>query len=134
MPTPRKPNKLKLISGSREPTFAELDLPPVSDVPRPPSWMKNPEARREWRRLVPLLSGAGILSEPSLAPLGILCGLYGEITKAWRHGLPPKAAMVAQYRAAAGEFALTPATRSRASAIAGKSTEPNRFDKFKRPS
>jgi phage terminase small subunit len=96
--------------------FPEVDLPLVAGAPRPPSFL-NAQAKREFRRLAALLTGAGILTEPALGPLAVLCALHADIANAWKRGASPTAAMIAQYRSLCSDFAMTPASRSRATPV-----------------
>lgn len=82
-------------------------------VPSPPDWLPNGHAVREWERLAPMLHCQHLLTEASLSPLGILCGLHGKIVQLYNAGELPNGALIAQYRLLANDFALTPASQAK---------------------
>lgn len=115
MPNPRKPGNLKVIAGTdrvdRE--SAVVDLPLVSSVPSAPDWMPNAHAFKEWDRLAPILHAVGLLTEAGLSTLAHLCALHGKIVQLYAAGESPNASMVAQYRAIANDFGLTPVAQGK---------------------
>jgi P27 family predicted phage terminase small subunit len=76
---PPKPTALKLIQGNpgkrplndAEPTF------PVDDV-APPTWL-NAAAKREWRRMLPLLRQQGLFTVAFVAEFAGYCLSFAEI-------------------------------------------------------
>jgi hypothetical protein len=106
----RKPDHLKVATGTFRPSRAapeHIELPLVEAVPPPPSWLTHPLAVEEWMRLARILVANRLLSEGALGPLGILCALHAALATATSAGATPKASLVAQYRALAGDFGLT---------------------------
>jgi phage terminase small subunit len=127
----RKPDHLKLLAGTFRPSRAapeHVELPRVEAVPQPPSWLTNQLAVDEWMRLGQILVANRLLSEAALGPLAILCALHAALAQATSAGATPKASLIAQYRALAGDFGLTLAAQQRlkppAPAAAGR---PNPF-------
>lgn len=134
MPARKKPNHLKVLSGSRRiDDHQTVDLPPVSEIPPPPDWLPNAFAVREWNRLAPILFDNGLLTEASLSTLGVLCSCYGELAKQYSAGLSPTGHLVAQYRNLINDFGMTPSSASKVRA-SGDQAKPNRFaNNGKRP-
>jgi phage terminase small subunit len=129
MPRPKKPNALKVLSGSRRiDKSPSITLTPVDEVPAPPAWLPNEQAAKEFTRQARLLQANGLLNEANLSPLAIVSATFGSIVAIYERGEVPTAAMVAQYRAGCGDFGLTPATQSRVPAPVLK--KENRFEKF----
>lgn len=129
----RKPTPLKLITGSRKPDAPAVDLPLVSEVPPAPEWMPNGHAVREWERLAPILVANRLLTEAGLAALGHLCAAHGGIVQLYAAGMAPNAAMLAQYRALANDFGLTPAAQGKVRPSGEEQQKSNPFAKFGRP-
>lgn len=128
MSNPKKPPQLKIISGtSRKDRDQGTDttFPTLPRVPDPPSWL-SVEASKEFKRLASILFSNGLLIEGSVSPLAHLAALHGEITKHWQAGACPSGHLLAQYRALAGDFGLTPVSRSRLAA-APQNTKINKF-------
>ena len=114
MAYPKKPSNLKVITGSRQPDDGvTVELPLVSDVPSAPDWMPNAHAFKEWDRLAPILHAVGLLTEAGLSTLAHLCALHGKIVQLYAAGESPNASMVAQYRAIANDFGLTPVAQGK---------------------
>src|SRR5689334_9259657 len=117
MSNPRKPNHLKAIAGTerpdREPEAPPIELPLVEGVPPAPLWLSNAHATAEWNRLAPILHGVGLLTEGGLTTLGVLCSLFGKICQLYAAGESPTGHMVAQYRALANDFGLTPVAQGK---------------------
>ena len=128
MPNPRKPRDLKIVQGTwrRDRDRPEAAYPALRDA-TPPAWVHEPDALKLWNEIVALLAPIGMLTEADRSALGHLCNLHAEIVRLYRRGEAPNASMLAQLRMFAGEFGLTPATRSRASPV-GTSAESNPFD------
>lgn len=114
MAYPKKPHNMKVIDGSRQPDDGPtIDLPLVSDIPGAPDWMPNAHAIKEWDRLAPILHGVGLLTEGGISTLAHLCALHGKIVQLYAAGESPNASMVAQYRAIANDFGLTPVAQGK---------------------
>ena len=133
MAYPKKPHNLKVLDGSRQPDSAPvIDLPVVQAVPEPPDWLPNAHAVKEWERLAPILHNVRLLTEGSLAPLGQMCALHGKIVQLYAAGESPNASMVAQYRALANDFGLTPVAQGKVRP-SGEAPKDNPFSRNKRP-
>lgn len=114
MARPRKPTPLRVISGSRQPDAPPLaELPAVRGIPKPPDWLPNAHAVKEFERLAPILHANKLLTEPAIAALGHLCALHGSLVQQWAAGLPPTGHMIAQYRALINDFGLTPVAQGK---------------------
>lgn len=117
MSNPRKPSHLKAISGTsrpdREPEVPPVELPLVDGVPEAPSWLSNSHAVAEWNRLAPILQGVGLLTQGGLTTLGVMCSLFGKIVQLYAAGESPTGHMIAQYRALANDFGLTPVAQGK---------------------
>lgn len=132
-PQPTPTSTLKLRGSWRaktrqnEPQFA-------AGVPVCPKWITG-EARREWRRILPQLEAAGLLTAADLAALAAYCDAWAdfcEASAAVRKALAPKGCgfveairrgLLSAKRAAreallkaADRFGLSPATRSKCTA------------------
>lgn len=110
MPARRKPDHLKLLTGTFRPDRAAptgANLPPLTETPPPPDWLPNAHAVREWKRLVPFLIGARLLTETALSALGHLCALHGKLVQLWSAGETPTGHLVSQYRLLAADFGLS---------------------------
>jgi len=121
MPRPRKPEVLKLISGTNQPCRVreEVAMPKVDRVPDPPAWLTNPDALEEWDRLAPQLFAVGLLTGPAVSPLAILCGTFGAIVAAMAEG-QINSALINSYRAFCGDFGMTPASASKVKPVEQK--------------
>jgi P27 family predicted phage terminase small subunit len=73
-----KPTAIKLLSGNpgKRP-LPKNDLKPAREVPRPPSILQG-LARKEWRRIAPLLYDAGLLTQIDVPALAAYCQVYGR--------------------------------------------------------
>jgi phage terminase small subunit len=132
MPRPKKPNALKVLSGSRRiDKHPSIAMPLVDEVPPPPAWLPNEYAAQEFSRLAKILKANGLLNEANASPLAVLASIFGCIVGAHERGEVPTAALIAQYRAGCGEFGLTPATESRIPAPSTPKAE-NPFARFRR--
>jgi phage terminase small subunit len=113
MPRTAKPTALKLLQGTFQPCRGNPDEPKVQlGAPARPSWLKG-EGRKEWERLVPYLTSTGVLAEQEQGTLALLCFLHGKIVQMVRHDEIPQAQIIAQYRALASSFGLTPSDRTK---------------------
>lgn len=136
MPNPRKPQNLKLISGTLQPcrdTAPGVTLPLVATVPTAPDWLPNAHAVREWDRLAPILMANKLLTEGATSVLAVLCALHGKLVQMWAAGEAPTGHMIAQYRNLANDFGLTPIAQGKLKPTGVIESE-NPFAKFgKRP-
>lgn len=138
---PPSPSAVKKLRGTYRKDRAarnELTLPP--GVPSCPDWL-DAEGRAEWERVVPLLADK-VLTEVDRSMLADYCAAHSlavRATKAYqKDGVmlktpfgPQKNPMVkvaqearAQARLLAGEFGLSPASRTRV----GVKEQPNKED------
>jgi len=77
---PPKPTHLKLLAGNPGKRRINTREPqPPKDAPRCPAWITD-EAKRVWRRLVPLLKDMGILTTVDADALAGYCQTYAR----WR--------------------------------------------------
>jgi hypothetical protein len=112
MPNPRKPRPLKIVAGTDRPCRRYepgVEFDPIATQPPMPDWLPNEHAVAEWNRLAPILTQTRLLTEVALSSLAHLCALHGVLVEKWRAGEPPSGHVLAQYRALAGEFGITPA-------------------------
>ncbi|WP_460763558.1 hypothetical protein [Lysobacter fragariae] len=104
-----------------------VELPLVDAIPEAPDWLPNAHAIKEWKRLAPILHANKLLTEAGLTTLGVLCALFGKICQLYAAGESPTGHMVAQYRALANDFGLTPVAQGKVRAN-GEGTKPgNKF-------
>lgn len=116
MSNPRKPASLKLVAGTNRPDREAppaVELPLVDAAPSAPDWLPNAHAKNEWDRLSRILYANKLLTEAGLTTLGVLCSLFGKICQLYAAGESPTGHMVAQYRALANDFGLTPVAQGR---------------------
>lgn len=143
---PRKPTYLKVLHGTYRPDRAPKNEPqPDPSTPSCPKWL-HPEAKREWRRIVPHLERLGLLTQVDRAALAAYCQLYARWWEAERaikaHGLTqvtesgyvaqrPEVGIansaIKQMRAYLSEFGLSPASRSRIDAPTAPEKPRNAF-------
>ena len=73
----RKPHAIKKLEGSR---WADTDSEPNIDpaIPTCPQHL-NTEARREWKRITPLLKKAGLLTLIDRAAVSAYCSLWSRL-------------------------------------------------------
>ena len=73
-----KPTALKKLEGNpgKRPLNDLEPLPKVTML-RCPNWLE-PEAKKEWRRLAPVLIGAGILTSADAVPFAGYCQAYAR--------------------------------------------------------
>ena len=67
--------KADIEARRREETMVTL---PSDQLVSPPSYLKGKEARREWRRVVPLLEQIGVFGNLDKSNLAAYCYNYGE--------------------------------------------------------
>lgn len=109
-----KPHNLKVVAGTARPDrIAPVIEMPTIDAPPAPDWMPNAHAVREWDRLAAILAANRLLTEASLSALGQMCALHGKIVQLYAAGESPNASLIAQYRALANDFGLTPVAQGK---------------------
>jgi phage terminase small subunit len=86
---------------------------------------------KEWDRLAPILTKAGLLTEAGVSALATLCALHGKLVQLWQAGEAPNASMVGSYRNLINDFGLTPVAQGKVKPVGAKD-EGNAFDKNKR--
>lgn len=110
----------------RRPASIAAGSSPVTDVPRPPSWLTK-EAKAEWRKVAPILVERDVLTEGDLGALAAYCDAVGQLVAASaiiaaegmvvagkKHPLiTTTVAARNQIRQLAAELGLTPISRSR---------------------
>ena len=77
-----KPTAIRILEGnmSHRPLNGSEPRPrPVA--PRCPKYL-DPEAKREWKRIVPILMGMRVLTEADSLALGSLCQAYSTMVRA----------------------------------------------------
>ena len=103
-----------------------IDNDPVTRVPAPPSWL-SPEAKKEWRRVMPEMVKRRILTTADLGSLENYCTATGrvrELEKRLQDGFDAplfraQDKAMATARLYAAELGLTPVSRSRPSVREG---------------
>jgi phage terminase small subunit len=117
MPGPgKKPHNLKVVAGTARPDRDGpplVELPLIDEVPPAPDWLPNAHAIKEWNRLAPILVANKLLTSAAISPLGHMCALHGKLNQLWAAGESPNASMLAQYRALANDFGLTPVAQGK---------------------
>ena len=111
----RKPHNLKVVAGTARPDriAPAVEIPSIDEIPPAPEWMPNGHAVREWERLTRVLVANRLLTEGGLSALGQMCALHGKIVQLYAAGESPNAALIAQYRALANDFGLTPVAQGK---------------------
>jgi phage terminase small subunit len=134
MSRPRKPDHLKLVSGTDQPCRREPEpevrVPALEESPEPPDWLPNAHAVKEWCVLAPIMTANRLLTDANVSALGQLCALHGKLVQLWSAGETPTGHLLAQYRNLINDFGLTPIARGRIKAT-GEPAKKNRFDKLK---
>ncbi|OZI64608.1 hypothetical protein CAL20_02855 [Bordetella genomosp. 4] len=136
MPRPRKPDHLKVVSGTDQPCRMDgpnaVELPLVDDIPPAPEWLINPAAVEEWNRLARILYANKLLTEASLTSLAHMCALHGKIRQLYAAGEAPTASMIGALRAYQNDFGLTPVAQGKVKP-SGEVPAANEFAKNGRP-
>lgn len=81
-----KPDELKRLQGNpgkrplnnNAPKYPKFD---IDDLPTPPSWLNTP-AKKEWKRLIPILHQVGVLSKADTGAMAAYCQAFGEFVEA----------------------------------------------------
>ncbi len=127
MAYPKKPNNLKVLTGSRQPKTADtVELPVLDAIPQAPNWLPNPDAVNEFDKLANILHANTLLTEGGVGALAQMCALYGKMVQLWRAGKTPTGHMVAQSRALVTDFGLTPVAQGKVS-MGGEKPKGNAF-------
>lgn len=128
MAYPKKPDNVKVLCGSRQPSSPDtVSLPLVEGLPEAPDWLPNAHAVKEWDRLAPILYANKLLTEAGVTALAHLCALHGKLVQLWAAGESPSGHMLSQYRNLINDFGLTPVAQGKVK-IGGADTKPsNRF-------
>jgi P27 family predicted phage terminase small subunit len=141
-----KSGYLKLVDGNRGRRPINRSEPkPKPSIPPPPDVL-GVEARAEWKRVAPLLLAGGVLADIDRAALAAYCTAYGRwqqaerlladselvLTTAKRGTVTNPLLRVATRAQAdmvryAGEFGMSPASRSRVRVIDGKPSAEDAF-------
>jgi P27 family predicted phage terminase small subunit len=141
------PTKILQARGSRLAASREGEVQYPEGAPRCPAWLPA-AAKREWKRIVPMLEGAGVLSQADLGPLACYCVAISELEEATRliaaegrsiamgKQTQPHPA-VAQQRSAwqavkvfSAMFGFSPADRARVKGPGPKAEEPSGKARF----
>src|SRR5258708_4667356 len=77
---------------------AASGLLPLNATPSPPAWMSDPEARREWRRLAPILVTTRLLNDGNIGLLAQACAAHGRLCAIWSSGATANTALIMSYR------------------------------------
>ena len=146
MPGKRKPHAIKVIEDSRwKDTDSEPNVEPA--IPTMPQHIVNDEeAKKEWKRIAPLLKNAGLLTLIDRAALAAYCQLWSRWSSAENNILtngviipaPSGYPIVNPALSIAnssmklmvkflGEFGMSPSSRTRV-AISGEQESGNSFD------
>ena len=148
------PTNIHLLQGNRSKlSKAELKaaIVPVTEIPQPPKFLDE-LALKEWERITPLLESLGCISQIDVAALAGYCQLYSTWEQLQTHinreGITALVdetstgmACVSVYHRLIREtyaqmlrylveFGLTPVSRSRITAKAGKEAEPKTTERF----
>jgi len=124
-----QPNEVKKVKGETRPCRLPdkvLEFPLSEKIPDPPSWLKQPDAKKLWFELAGPLFAQRVLSDVDVHALSHLCQLHGQIVDGYRRQVPPTAAELSQLRMYFSEFGATPSSRSRIGTT-GNGKKENRF-------
>lgn len=129
MANPRKPNHLKIISGTYRKCRAsnEVEIELLDKLPPPLDWLPNAHAVKEWKRLAKILTANRLLAEADLSTLGHLCSLHGKLVQIYAAGQAPTASMISTLRGLQNDFGLSPITRGK---VGGASSGPEEGNPF----
>lgn len=77
-----KPPALRLLEGNAGKRALDLSagVNPRIEVPSMPKWLGQ-FAKKEWRRITPILEELGLISGLDLAALGLYCQSYGRLVE-----------------------------------------------------
>lgn len=110
----RQPRSVKAFKGTLQPCRdrPELELPPVSAVPRAPTFL-DVRGVQEFDRIAGMLFEIGALTDGDLGLLTTYAAAWSGLVKQWENQVRPTAAELTAFRQLASELGLSP--RSRAS-------------------
>jgi P27 family predicted phage terminase small subunit len=156
MPRPSKPTHLRLVQGTlranRHAIRAEPAAAPVLETPEPPAHLPG-QAAECWRRVVPLLSGMGVLADTDILAVERLCMCWQELqdadlalemlggttyeSRSAKNGFMRRSHPEVAQRADAerrllalfGQFGLTPSARARL-AVPGGNAKADKLNKY----
>jgi len=113
-----KPTALKLIKGTaRKHRMNKNEPKPELALLEPaPSWLST-EAKKEWKRLIKLLTDSSIVTKLDLTMLATFCQMWGDYIKGIKASEPVSMAHVTQMRLMAAEFGMTPSSRSKVETV-----------------
>lgn len=144
MPNPRKPIALRILQGNpgKRPIPDEVEI--KGEFPSAPSVL-DAKAKKEWRRLAPILTEIGVLTPADWGVFALYCAAFSRFQSSAAHckkygevvvKLSGQQAMSPHYyvmrqsgedmRKLAGELGITPAARSKV--IPTKKAKKNEFD------
>lgn len=104
-----KPTELKLLTGTYRPDRDNKNTPKPEisgEVPAPPSYFDN-TAKKEWKRLAPILHKLGLLTVADYAMFEAYCLSYGRMVQAQKD-LKKAKAMTYEYINKAGAKNIVP--------------------------
>lgn len=78
-PVPKSP-ELKILEGNPGKRKIEHNLKPAPVAPKPPSWLDR-GAKKEWRRVAPLLEEMGLLTHLDQTALAVYCQSYSQLVE-----------------------------------------------------
>lgn len=142
------PTTLKLVTGKKGRGINENEPQLEIKIPSCPSCL-SAAAKAEWRRVAPILENQGLLAEVDRSALAAYCVLYARWTKALRNieeqgevvtsakGVLQTSPWILiaksaekEMRTYAGLFGMSPADRSKVSAIQKQETKSQGKDRF----
>lgn len=122
--------KARRDAQEEESAAGALDVTPFTEVPKPPQWLPNVHAVKEWKRLAPILVANKLLHEGNVGGFGQLCALHGKLTQLWAAGETPKPPLLLQYRQLINDYGLTPLAQARIKT--GFTEASNKTNRFRR--
>ena len=126
---PKKPQELKVITGTDQPCRRAdplvIDGEVYTELPVCPVDFEHDAARAEWDRLGPVLVRCKMLNAGNLSAFALMCQ---DFAGALMHD--DKAA--SRYQKWVSDFGLTPASRGRVKTQTASDEKPKGFNKFQR--
>jgi hypothetical protein len=107
----KRPEYLKVLSGTDR-ADRPADASPIAldsvitELPNPPDWVADKEARESWVRLGGDLLKRGLLDEARLELLGFYCSIGAKIKARMSLGEMPTAALVRQHASIGKELRI----------------------------
>ena len=148
---PAKPSNLHVLHGTdRADRRNDAEPKPDASDQKPPTWLKG-RARREWKRIAPMVADMGVLTVADNDAAALMCDALAEYIEARevvrQHGATYEAeakngAVIVRPRAVVGmyqdawrrvlrvmtDFGMTPSSRAKVQAGEKKSEDP--FEEF----